>query len=47
MRPVEEASFAEQRAEDAGSTVCRADLPHDEVRKRIRMGFLLISCLLA
>ncbi len=32
MRSVEEASFAEQRAEDAGSTVRRADLPHDRGR---------------
>ena len=32
MRPVEEATFAEQRAEDAGSTVGRADLPHDHRR---------------
>ena len=32
MCPVEEATFAEQRAEDAGSTVCRADLPHDHGR---------------
>jgi len=30
--PVEEATFAEQRAEDAGSTVRRADLPHDHGR---------------
>ena len=32
MCPVEEATFAEQRAEDAGSTVRRADLPHDHGR---------------
>ena len=32
MRPVEEATFAEQRAEDAGSTVGRADRPHDRGR---------------
>src|ERR1700732_2591624 len=32
MRPIEEARFAEQRAEDAGSAVRRADLPHDQGR---------------
>ena len=32
MRPVEKASFAEQLAEDAGSAVRRADLPHDHRR---------------
>ena len=32
MRPVEEATFAEQRAKDAGSAVRRADLPHDHGR---------------
>ena len=29
MRSVEEASFAEQRAEGVGSCFCRANLPHD------------------
>ena len=32
MRPIEEATFPEQRAEDAGSAVRRADLPHDRSR---------------
>ncbi len=32
MRPIEEASFAEQRAEDAGSAVRRADFSHDRGR---------------
>src|SRR5208337_3949313 len=32
MRSIEEATFAEQRAENAGSTVRRADLPHDHGR---------------
>jgi hypothetical protein len=32
MHPVDEASFAKQRAEDARSTVRRADLPKDAGR---------------
>jgi hypothetical protein len=32
MRPIEEASFAEQGVEDAGSAIRRADLPHDHGR---------------